>query len=125
MATASKTAQTTNDDVEWEALNLGLGDEWDFETEGTLDANYLGSTTAEVPDRQNGTRSTYVHQFAPIDEPDVIRFVWGSYSLDSAFIDNDLIRVGDRVRVEYLGKRAIKDGAQQIRRYKVLVAKIK
>lgn len=111
----------------FKTIAIGLGDEWPIEHE-PLSGNYLGSIITQVPDSNNPgqDRDTWVHQFAPLSAPEEVWFLWGSYTLDTAFVNDDperqLIRVGDLVRVTYQGKRGIKGDKQQLRRYKVEVA---
>jgi len=125
MAKAQTTPEpVTGDDEEWEDIRLGLGDEWDFEALGPLTGNFLGSTTQMVDDREQT-----VYQFAPMDEPERVVFVWGSNQLDLAFAadpnGNPLIHVGDKVRIIFLGRQQFTsdEGPRQVKRYRVQVAK--
>lgn len=113
--------------VQWETMTLGLGEAWDFERNGALIGNFLGSTTQEVTDKQTGEkRTTNVYQFAPYDNPEETVFVWGSYAIDSAFSD-DRIRQGDLVKITYLGMEQFTDPKTKqprvAKRYKIQAAK--
>lgn len=113
---------------EWERIALGLGEEWDFHN-GPLIGNYLGTTTVTAENKnprpgEGSTREVPVHQFAPVDDPSGIVFLWGSSELDNAF-NSDLVRIGDKVRINYLGKSEFngQNGPQNIKRYRVDLAK--
>lgn len=115
---------------EWTNISTGFGDEWDFEMDGALVGNYIGSMTADVPDKNSDVpgamRTTMIHQFAPQNEPDRVVFVWGSYSIDAVFgtdaNGNPNVHLGDRVRIVYRGKREIA-GGKSVRQYTVQVSK--
>ena len=116
---------------EWENIPTGgLGEEWDFEQSGTLIGNYLGSRDVETPKVESGKATA--HQIAPHDAPDTIVFVWESAELAGAFKVGDdgtsLIRVGDRIRITFLGRRNFvgADGKpRQIKQFKIDAAKRK
>lgn len=113
----------TDDGDEWETIPTGgLGDEWDFDRDGVLIGNYLGSREVETEKIESGKATA--HLFAPVTDPDRIVFVWESAEIATAF-SGDLIRVGDKVRVTFLGIRQFtgKKGPQQIKQYKVEAAK--
>lgn len=122
----SSPAATDND--EWEAIPTGsLGEEWNFD-HGPLIGFYLGSRTVQTPKVESGEATA--HQFAPTDDANAIIFLWESADLAGAFkVDGDgtsLIRVGDKVRVSYLGERAFTaaDGKpRRIKQYRVEAAK--
>lgn len=112
--------------VEWETISTSLGDEWDFERDGALIAHFVGLVEKETNKIESG-KATAV-QFAPINDPDRVVFVWASADLqmftggDSA----DLIRVGDLVKIQFLGRDQFTgaDGSpRQIKRYRVQAAK--
>ncbi len=108
----------------FEAVNTGLGEEWDFD-EGPLDGIYVGGDTISVPDNNGAAgvmRDATYYQFMVDNET---RFVWGSYSIDQAFSATDpndrskaAIAYGDRVMIEYKGKREI-SGGKTVRQYSV------
>lgn len=114
---------------QWETVAAGLGEEWNFEADGDLIGNYLGTTSIDVPDTNHPgeMRTSLVHQFAPRDDPSEIVFAWGSYSIDQAFGKDEngnlLIPLGTLCRVIYKGKREIKGGKQSLRHYIVQRAK--
>ncbi len=121
-----------DDDIAWQNVSAGFGDQWDFEIDGPLIGHYIGSTETEVSDNNspdpNAKRTSWVHQFAPVSDPDTVVFVWGSYSLDAAFrgFDQDgnaLIPLGTLVRVVYRGKKEMKGkGGRTVNVYTVQVA---
>lgn len=116
------------DNGEWETINTGsIGEEWSFH-DGPLIGHYLGARTVETPKLESGTATA--HQFAPIDRPESIVFLWESADLAGAFAVGDdgtsLIRVGDKIRVTFLGERAFTsaDGQpRRIKQYRVEAAK--
>lgn len=128
MATDAKDVRPTMTDpegTEWEDIGKGLGDEWDFEQDGTLIAHFIGSKEVETTKIESGKATAL--QFAPINEPDAIVFVWASSEL-SMFVtgEDDRIRVGDLVKIQFLGIDQFKgaDGKpRQIKRYRVQAAK--
>lgn len=114
------TQQPVAEAEEWEEIRTGLGTEWDF-VNGPLVGNYVGTTTQDIEDkRTQETRVVNVYQFAPEDDPSSLVFVWGSSELDAAMAD-DRIRIGDRMRIIFLGieQFAGDDGPRQIKRYRV------
>lgn len=120
---------TIGDDAdgdEWETIPTGsLGEEWDFEHDGPLIGHYLGSRTVETRKLESGEATA--HLFAPVRDPESVVFLWESADLRGAF-DGDKIRMGDKVRVTYLGERAFTaDNGQprRIKQYRVEAAKIK
>lgn len=95
--------EVTNDPIEeWDTIGGGIGDEWDFDRDGALVGNFLGSRIVETTKVESGQATAY--QFAPRVAPDTVVFVWGSYEIESA-LSGDLVRVGDLVRISYLGTR--------------------
>jgi hypothetical protein len=109
------------DNDEWETIPTGsLGNEWDFDRDGALIGNYLGSRTVETAKLESGEATA--HLFAPIGDPESVVFLWESADLAGAFrVDGDgtsLIRVGDKVRVTFLGERAFTAANGQPRRIK-------
>lgn len=119
-------ATTDNaDSTEWEDVRIGIGEEWDFESNGgePLVGNFLGSSVQQLTDKRTGEeRATLVHQFAPDAEQDSVVFLWGSANLDKAM---EQIEQGSRVRVSFLGRdQFVKDGEpRQVKRYRVQVAR--
>lgn len=114
------------DDVDWETVNTGsLGNEWDFERDGPLVGNFLGSRVIETTKTQSGEATAL--QFAPAANPDDIVFVWESADLGIFSEDDSIIRVGDLVRIAYLGRRQFTaaDGTpRQIKQYRVQMPKL-
>ena len=103
---------------EWETVQTGLGQSYDPETKGPLVGDYLGSTSKLIEDRDQT-----VHQFSPVNEPDMIYFIWGGYELDEAM---SKITQGTRCRISFAGRDQFKakDGKpRQIKHYKVQTAK--
>lgn len=114
------------DNADWETVNTGsLGNEWDFERDGPLVGHFLGSRVIETTKTQSGEATAL--QFAPVANPDDIVFIWESADL-GIFSDTDsIIRVGDLVRIAYLGRRQFTaaDGTpRQIKQYRVQMPKI-
>lgn len=122
-------ATPSADGIEWETIPSGsLGEEWDFSHAGPLVGQYIGSREVETQKIESG--SATAHQFAPLDAPESIVFLWESADLAGAFhVAEDgttLIRVGDIVRVTFLGERAFTsaDGQpRRIKQYRVEAAK--
>lgn len=110
----------------WTRVKATHGDEWDFQA-GPLVATYTGLDTIPVErDRDGGKvmEDQTVYLFETIDGDPVL--LWGGYVLDRAF-DPDaeqLIRVGDVVRIDDRGTSAIKGGGRQLHRYVVDVAPV-
>lgn len=107
-------------------IRIGLGEEWDFERDGPLTGNYIGTAVQELDDKQNKgrKREQNVYQFAPTDNPDEVVFIWGSDQLDRAFASED-IQIGSLMRITYLGREQFTadDGTpRQVKRYRVQVA---
>lgn len=124
MAKNETAAPVGDQSEEWDDIRVGLGEEWDFR-DGPLVGNFLGTTTQEIEDKQTREQRTVnVHQFAPVDNPDVIVFLWGSSELDAAMA-SDLVRQGDKMRITFLGidQFTSDDGPRQIKRYRVQAAK--
>lgn len=130
---SSKTTETTPtadvSDIEWETLELGLGEQWDFDHDGPLTGHFLGTTQRNIEDKEtHEIRETNVHQFAPLDAPDDIVFVWGSAQLDAAFA-SDFVRQGDIVRVHFLGVDQYTDKEtgkpRVVKRFRIQLAKRK
>lgn len=127
MATDTKQADPL-DGIEWENLPGGsLGDEWDFERDGALIAHFVGMQDVETQKVESGHATAL--QFAPVNDPDRIVFVWQSSEL-SQFSEGDdgfpLVRTGDIVKIQYLGRDQFSgtDGKpRQIKRYRVQVGK--
>lgn len=118
------------DGVEWETLNTGLGTAWDFERVPVMTGYYHDSQMVETDDPQNPgqTRESVAFRFTIPGKDDIV-FVWGSATLEMAFLDKDgesKVRAGDPVRITYLGRESFsgKNGPQQIKRYRVQVAKV-
>lgn len=109
---------------EWETIQTGLGSEHDFERDGPLVGSFLGSRTVTI-DRDGEAVETAVYQFSPDAQPDEISFVWESAEIKSAFSDSE-IQIGTRMRIVYLGRDQFtgKNGPQQIKRYRVQVARV-
>lgn len=111
---------------EWETVNTGsLGSEWDFDRDGALVGHFLGLRTIETTKTASGSATAL--QFAQATHPDNIVFVWESADL-SVFSDTEsIIRVGDLVRITYLGRRQFTaaDGTpRQIKQYRVQLPKV-
>lgn len=108
--------------TEWETIPTGsLGNEWSFH-DGPLVGHYLGSRVVETTKVDSG--EAVAHQFAPLDNPDDIVFLWESHDLSA--LSGEMIRVGDLIRVSFLGERAFtsKDGQpRRIKQYKIEAAK--
>jgi hypothetical protein len=110
-------------------VRTGFGDAWDFERNGPLLGFYRGKEVMHGladSQRPGQKRDQPIYQFTPEDAPDALVFVYGSYQLKVAFEgEGDTpaeIGVGDLVQVTFLGREAIKGGAQQINRYRIQVA---
>lgn len=104
------------DAEEWENVNTGLGDAWPI-MEEPLIGYFLGTQQRDVPDPNNPgqTRLSNAHQFAPVDSPQDVVFVWGSAMLDAAL--NEAV-VGDKYRIDYAGERSYSAKNGQPRRVK-------
>lgn len=110
------------DGTTWETLPGGsMGDEWDFERDGTLIGHFVGLKTVETQKVESGEATAIL--IAPLTTPDREVFVWASKELDA--LTGDLVRVGDLVKIDFLGRDQFtdKDGKpRQIKRYKVQAA---
>lgn len=109
------------DDSEWEDIKVGLGEEWDTQTDGPITGVFMGMETLEVPDTNHpgSMRETAAYRIEIATDPMPNRFVWGSYNLDLAMKE---IQVGDLVRITYIGENKFKgkDGQPQtVKTYRV------
>lgn len=112
---------------DWETVATGLGREWDFDRDGALIGNFLGVQVVETTKVDSGEASAYL--FRSNAGEDV--FVWGSSEIEKAFArtipdtDTPIIAIGDRVRVEFLGRESFTGakGPQQIKRFRVQIPK--
>lgn len=109
---ATDAADTTNgtsapEARSWEDVGSGLGEEWDFDRDGALIGNYLGSKTVETDKIETGEATAY--QFAPERDPESVVFVWGSWQIADAFAQ-DAIRIGDLCKITYLGIKQVGTG---------------
>lgn len=109
----------------FETVATGLGEEWNFQ-DGPLDGTFINQSSLLVDDDNNPgqQRDATYYQFVNVQSagkinpnPDETFFVWGSYSLDQAFKavnpadhSEPAIHLGDRVLVEYKGKKEISGG---------------
>lgn len=115
--------------VEWETLNTGLGTAWDFDKASVLTGRYFDRQTVMTDDPQNPGQQRESDAFRfQVHGSDDLFFVWGSATLEMAFLDrdgNERVRAGEPVRITYLGRDSFtgKNGPQQIKRYRVQVAK--
>lgn len=121
----AKNATEPMDDVvpteEWEDIQVGLGNEWDLETDGPIVGIFMGMEVKTVPDANHPgeERDTNAYRIETDDEADPNRFVWGSYNLDLAMAE---IQVGDKVRISFVGRNQFKGktGAPQtVKTYRV------
>lgn len=113
---------------EWETMNSGLGTEWPFDKQPTLIGAYAGHQVVDSRDPNGDTpdarRDTNCYQFT-IGQSDDIWFVWGSATIDMAFLApdeefqvRDDIRIGDLFRITYLGKDEI-GGGRTVKKFRV------
>lgn len=125
--TAPANSSTDFDPSEWETLQAGLGREWDFDRDGMLVGNFLGTATVETRKVDSGEATAYLFSVGGEDV-----FVWGSSEIVNVFdrkapdSDDPIIAVGDRVAIEFLGRDQFTgdDGKpRQIKRYKVRIPK--
>lgn len=111
---------------EWETVQVGLGREWDFDRDGSLIGNFLGTAVVETDKVESGEATAYLFS-AHGDGEDV--FVWGSAEIVKAFArtipgtDDPLIATGDKVKISFLGRESFTGakGPQQIKRYRVQI----
>jgi hypothetical protein len=116
------------DSTEWETVQVGLGREWDFDRDGALVGHFIGRKTVETDKVEAGEATAYLFSADPTGEE---VFVWGSSEIVSAFsrmipdTDTPIITIGDKVRVEFLGRDSFTGakGPQQIKRYRVQIPK--
>lgn len=123
MATASEINAAATE-PEWETISTSIGEEWDFEQDGVLVGHFLGTKTVESTKVDSGEATAI--QFAPLDNPDHVVFIWQSADL-MMFSNDDRIRTGDLCKINFLGRRTFtgKDNKpRQIKNYSVQVAKI-
>lgn len=108
-----------DNDEEWETLGGGLGEEWNFDN-GPLTGYYVGTLPYHL-NKEN--RDTLVHQFAVVNDPDTIVFLWGSYNLDTVLADTEKVRVGDKFKISFLGTDSFRDAntnqPRTIKRYRI------
>ena len=88
--------------------------------------NYLGSTEQEFTDKETGEKKpTRAHQFAPRNNPDDVTFLWGTHELNAAIDEGfagEPVVIGTLMKIDYLGQVPIKNGARQLKRYRVQYA---
>lgn len=125
MATKTSDVPSVQDalDEEWDTIPTGMGTSYDVEVNGPLVGNYLGSTHKDITQSDGEVRDQIVHQFAPLDDPNQVLFIWGGYELDEAM---SKVQQGQKTRVIFAGRSQFKskDGKpRQIKHYKVQTAK--
>lgn len=126
-ATPTETLADVTPTEEWEDIQVGLGEEWDVESDGPITGLFMGMETLDVPDANNpgeirATNAYRIEVQGSDETPN--RFVWGSYNLDLAMQE---IQVGDKVRISFVGRNSFKgkDGRPQtVKTYRVQRAKI-
>lgn len=125
-ATQAQSAELNPD--EWDEIRIGIGEEYELKPDETFIGNYLGSVEQDITDKKTKElRKTKAHQFAPIENPQEVVFLWGSANLDRA-LESDLIAIGDTLAVTYLGKDDFNDkttGEPRVaKRYRVRAKKV-
>jgi hypothetical protein len=119
---------TPDDSSKWETVQVGLGREWDFDRDGALVGNFLGTAIVDTDKVESGHATAY--RFAAAGSGEEV-FVWGSSEIVNAFsrlipdTETPIIAIGDKVKVEYLGRDQFTGpkGPQQIKRYRVQIPK--
>lgn len=124
MATKTNPSLAEALDEEWETISTGIGEEIPLAEGQSFVGNYLGTTSKELkdPDTESGVRDQSVHQFAPLNDPNEVLFLWGSYELDAGL---SKVQQGSKVKVTFTGYGRFNSdaGPRQIKHYKVQVAK--
>jgi len=119
----TKIADPVADEEKWETLNSGsIGVEWDFDKEGPLTGYFTGTRDIETQKVESGKAVALL--FAPRDHPDEQVFVWQSSDLSLFTEEMPMVRVGDLVKITFLGRKnfTAADGRpRQLKQYKVQI----
>jgi hypothetical protein len=109
---------------EWEDVKVGIGDQWDFETQGVLIGHIVGKFPIDLPERswsQNPDGTTRkvadAWKFALRDTGEEV-FIWDSYALSDALTEPGF---GDLVRIQFEGYKDFDNGKKRVKKYKVQV----
>lgn len=104
-------------DDEWERVQSGLGEQWDFEKQGDLVGTWVGAEIIELkePGLDGKTEAT-AYMFQVEDGSQV--FLWQSYALTNAL---EKVGVGERLKIAYKGQRDFtgEKGAQRVNVFEV------
>ncbi len=117
-------APTTDD--EWEEVQVGIGDEWDFQ-KGDLVGTFLQARIIDLPE-QSQTRQddgtirdkATIFEFALDDPAGEVVFLWESYQISEGLKD---ATSGSRIKIHYEGMQEIQNGARRVKKYKFFVKK--
>lgn len=113
---AERDNQTQTAD-EWERVQAGLGEQWDFDKSGDLIGTWVGAEVVELKEPGlDGKSEATAYMFALDDGSQV--FLWQSYALTNAL---EKCGVGDRVKIVYKGQRDFtgEKGAQRVNVFEV------
>lgn len=103
---------------QWDRVQFDLGEKIDFRETPIFMGLYRGVTQTEGEDMQGNRGPVDAYLFT--DTSGEERFCFASAMLAKALSD---IPPGTQMRIEWLGKKDIKDGAQTVNRYKVWTKK--
>lgn len=120
----AKEPQATTTEEEWEEVQVGIGDEWDFKN-GDLIGNFLQARIIELPEQSQTKQEdgsirdkATIFEFA-LDSGEVV-FLWESYQISEGMKD---ATSGSRVKIVYEGVKDIQNGARRVKQYKFFVKK--
>ena len=112
---------------DWEEIQVGIGNEWDFDKKGQLVGEYKGTSYVDIPEEKQrvqedtGEKRTraMVYNFIEGTEGESV-FVWESHQLNEAMKE---VTEGDLVRVQFDGYKKFDSakGPRQVKQFKVAV----
>jgi len=119
----AKEPTTTTTDDGWEEISVGAGDEWDFDKNGPLIGNFIGTQEIDLPEhsQRDGRTTAKIWQFA-LEGTGELVFIWDSFQLGEAMTKPGS---GDLVRISFEGYKSFTgtDGPRQVKQYKVAMKK--
>lgn len=111
---------------EWEEVQVGMGEEWDFEKNGDLVGTFLQARIIELPEKswtkqEDGEirKTSTIFEFA-LDGTGEQVFIWESYQVVEGMKD---ATTGTRVKVQFTGVKDFDGGKRRVKQYKFFIAK--
>jgi hypothetical protein len=121
----AKNPTTPSEEEEWEEVQSGLGEQWDFEA-GPMIGYMIGKFPIELPEKSwtkndDGSirKVADAWKFALRDTGEEV-FIWDSFQLSEALTNPGS---GDLVRISFDGYREFDNGRRRVKKYKVALKK--